>query len=241
MPEASFQVHAAALRALGLDHALVVQPAPYADDPAALLDAIARSEGRLRGVAVADAGTDARKLAAWAHGGVVALRFVEMQAPDGSRYPGSVGFDALVQLAPAMRQAGLHAQLWASADELVRSLPKLLDLGLPLVLDHMAMVDIGLGVAHASFQGLLDLLAEPTIWVKLTIARLAAGGAAARPFHEALLQAAPDRCLWGSDWPYVRLNPAPDAAVALDLFQAWTPGELIHPVLVDNPRRLLGG
>ncbi|MBN8939857.1 MAG: amidohydrolase family protein [Rhizobiales bacterium] len=244
LPEAGPSVHAAMRAGLGVARGVLVQPAPYANDPSALLDAIAGSAGALRGVAVADADIAEDKLAAWHAGGIRGLRFVEMRAPGGSRYPGSVGFDALIRLAPRLRAHGLHAELWATADDLAAHLPALLATGLPLVLDHMASPDIARGVDDRTFQTILGLLRHGNLWVKLPVCRVskaAPGHADARPFHEAYLAAAPDRLLWGSDWPYVRMAPAPDAGRMLDLFFEWTPDEAARRrILVDNPARLYG-
>jgi 2-pyrone-4,6-dicarboxylate lactonase len=63
----------------------------------------------------------------------------------------------------------------------------------------------------------------------------------ARAFHDALIAAAPERVVWGSDWPYVRMNPAPDAGQMLDLLHQWVPDPAQRArILVDNPARLYG-
>lgn len=244
LPEAGPPVHAAMRAGLGVARGVLVQPAPYADDPSALLDAIAGSAGALRGIAVAGPDISDDRLAAWRRGGIRGLRFVDMRAPGGGRYPGSVGFDALIRLAPRLRALGMHAELWATVADLAAHLPNLLGTGLPLVLDHMGSPDAARGSADPAFQEILGLLRHDTLWVKLPVCRVskaAPGYADARPFHEAYLAAAPDRLLWGSDWPYVRMVPAPDAGRMLDLFFEWTPDEAAQRrILVDNPARLYG-
>jgi predicted TIM-barrel fold metal-dependent hydrolase len=244
LPAALPAVHAAMRAGVGVRYGLLVQPAPYGDDPAAMLAAIAASDGALRGVAVAHPDVADETLAAWKARGIVGLRFMEMRAPNGGRYPGSIGFDALRALAPRMREHGLHAQLWASAEQYAEALPDLRKLGLPLVLDHMGSPEISRGVADPAFTSLLGQLRSGDIWVKLTLCRFFDAGpdfAALRPFHDALVQAAPDRLLWGSDWPYVRLDPAPDAGAMLDLFADWTDdADLRLRILARNPARLYG-
>jgi len=244
LPEATPDVHAKIRTKLGFARGVLTQAAPYGFDPSALLNAIAGSAGALKAVAAADSTVSDTTLAAWKRDGIVGLRFVEARAPGGVRYPGSVGFDQFVVLAPRMREHGLHAQLWAGTDEYREWLPRLLLLGVPLVLDHMGKPDPARGVADPGFQLLLAALREARVWVKLSICRVSSAApdyADVRPLHDALVEANPDRLLWGSDWPYVRLTPAPDAGHLLDVFDAWTGDAALRTrILVDNPARLYG-
>lgn len=209
-----------------------------------MLAAISASGGALRGVAVASPHIADGQLARWAESGIVGLRFVEMRAPGGGRYPGSLGFDALHALAPRLAEHGLHAQLWATIDQYAEALPELTRLGVPLVLDHLASPAIMRGVGDPAFRSVLDRLGSEDLWVKLTLCRCFDAGPAytgARPFHDALIASASDRLVWGSDWPFVRLDPAPDAGAMVDLFDAWTDdAALREAVLVKNPARLYG-
>jgi len=243
LPDATPQVAAALRQTLRLTRGVLVQPAPYGSHPDAMLSAIADAPDTLRGIAVAYPGVDSGTLAAWRAAGIVGLRFVEMRAPDGSRYPGSVGFDAIGVLAPRMRAVGLHAQLWGRADVLAEWLPHLLRSNVPLVLDHMACPDPQLGPNAAAFKSIRARLADSAVWAKLTVCRVSQqpGHDDARAFHDALIAAAPERVVWGSDWPYVRMNPAPDAGQMLDLLRSWVPDPAQRTrILVDNPARLYG-
>ena len=100
--------------------------------------------------------------------------------------------------------------------------PHLLRSNVPLVLDHMACPDPLRGPDAAAFKSMLARLADSDVWAKLTICRVSQRARAmtmrAR-FHDALIAAAPERVVWGSDWPYVRMNPAPDAGQMLDLLR----------------------
>ena len=244
LPEATPQAHARFRADLGVRYGVLTQPAPYGEDPSAMLAAIAASDGALRGVAVASPAIADDELAHWAASGIAGLRFVEMRAPGGGRYPGSLGFDALTAIAPRMAEHGLHAQLWASVDQYAQALPELTRLGVPLVLDHLASPAIARGVDDPAFRAVADRLGSEDLWVKLTLCRCFEAGpgyAGARPFHDALIAAGSDRLLWGSDWPYVRLEPAPDAGAMIDLFDAWTAdASLREAILVSNPARLYG-
>jgi 2-pyrone-4,6-dicarboxylate lactonase len=224
LPEATPQVAAALRRTLCLTRGVLVQPAPYGNNPEAMLSAIADAPDVLRGIAVADPGIDTGTLERW-------------------RAAGSVGFDAIAVLAPRMRLVGLHAQLWARANELAGWLPHLLRANVPLVLDHMACPDPLHRSDAAAFNSILARLADSEVWAKLTICRVSeqAGHDDARAFHDALIAAAPERVVWGSDWPYVRMNPAPDAGQMLDLLHRWVPDPAQRTrILVDNPARLYG-
>lgn len=244
LPDAPPSIHAAARAAMGISRGVLVQPAPYGMEASAMLHAVSQSNGALKAIAIADETVSGETLADWAARGVKGLRFVEMRAPTGHRYPGSVGFDALARLAPRMREHGLHAQLWASAATYAEHLPELSKLGLPLVLDHLASPDVPAGPHAPSFQAVLNALRNGSIWVKLTLCRVARdapGYRDARPFHDACIAANPEHLLWGSDWPYVRLQPAPDAGAMLDLFADWTADSaLIQRILVENPQALYG-
>jgi predicted TIM-barrel fold metal-dependent hydrolase len=241
LPLASLDVHAAMRATLGLRRAVLVQAAPYGRDPACMLDALVRAGGTLRGVMAADESVTDAELEAWHAAGVRALRFVEMRAPNGGgRYPGSIGVESLRALAPRLRALGWQAHLWAGASQCAELLPELLSLGIPIVLDHLAMAPT---VDDPGFRAVLDRMADGQLWVKATLCRLprGAGWETLRPLQEALVAANPDRILWGSDWPYVRMEPAPDAGVLIDLFLGWLgDAALARRILVDNPADLFG-
>ncbi len=240
LPEAALDVHAAMRARLGTPRAVLVQPAPYGRDPACLLDALRRDKA-LRGVMIADETVTDATLAEWHAAGVRALRFVEMRAPGGTgRYPGAIGVEALHKLAPRLRELGWQAHFWATATQLAELMPSLVPLGLPLVVDHAAMPD---GPDDPGFPALLRYLREGHVWVKITLCRIQRGQAleALRPVQDVLVAANPDRLLWGSDWPYVRMAPPPDAGAMMDAFLGWLGDDaLAHRILVDNPAGLFG-
>lgn len=244
-PLAPRALHRRMLDTLGATRGVLVQPAPYGADAAALLDALEAGNGSLRGVAAADAATPVEQLQALYDGGVRALRFVEMRTPTGAPFAGSVGVDQLLQMAPTMRRIGLHAQLWAPIDDYPHLLPRIRATGIDVVLDHMACVKPERGVEDPAFQHVLQALRDGSVWVKLTLCRVSTQApdySDARPFHDALVAANPARLLWGSDWPFVRMGEnSPDAGALLDLFHAWVPHvPTRQQILVDNPAALFG-
>ena len=242
-PLAPAALHRQMLATIGAERGVLVQPAPYGLDASALLAAIAGSGGRLRGIAVADEHTSEADLQVLHDGGVRGLRFVEVRAPDGTPYAGSVGVDQLLAMAPAMRKIGLHAQLWAPIDSYAELLPKLRTAGVDVVLDHMACIKTERGVDDPAFQAVLTAVRDGGVWVKLTLCRVSTQApdyADARPFHDALVAAAPTQLLWGSDWPYVRMGDnSPDVGVLLDQFYDWVPDAATRAqILVANPAAL---
>lgn len=244
-PLAPAPLHLAMLDILGAARGVLVQPAPYGNDAKPMLDAIAASHGRLRGIGVAGSDATPEHLRQLHEGGIRGLRFVEVRDPQGQPYLGSVGVDQLLAMAPLMKSTGLHAQLWAPLDDYARLLPPLLATGLPLVLDHMACLKTERGVDDPAFQSVLRALEAGDIWIKLSLCRvskMAPAYADLKPFHEALVAANPQRLLWGSDWPFVRMGAqSPDAGQLLDLFAEWVPDAAIrHAILVDNPAALYG-
>jgi len=242
-PPALVEAYLAMLDAVGAARGVLVQPAPYRDDNSAMLDALRRFPQRLRGIALVSPAASDNMLAALVAGGVRGLRFSHF--PATGAHAGTIGLDGLVALAPRMREHGLHAQLWLPADEFVAHASRLLALGLPLVLDHMVRPNIAGDTRGVVFQRLLGLLRDNELWVKLVPHRVSSQFPDYQellPFHAAYLQARPDRLLWGTDWPFVRMGAAtPDAGHLADLFGSWTAEPALRrQILVDNPARLYG-
>ncbi|WP_298163221.1 amidohydrolase family protein [Brevundimonas sp.] len=244
-PLAPISAHQTYWAQSGLDRALLVQPAHYGFDHSALVDALATCPNT-RGVALADGSVSPAVLEALAKAGVVALRFSDFPAPGGGVRPGSVGISHLEALAPIMRELGLHAQVWAPAETIVERLPWLRALGMPIVLDHMGMPDLSRGPDDPLFRQIVEAAADGAVWVKLSVCRVSQQGPAfddAGPFHRVLVSAAPDRVLWASDWPFIRMdNGGPDVGLLLDRFTAWLDGdmELRRRILVANAEALFG-
>ncbi len=240
-PEATTGGYLALLARLGLSHGVLVHPSAYGGDHSLLLHAL-DSHPDLRGVVVmrADGATDLRALR---DRGVRAARFSHRSGA-GSNFAGSASFDDLRQLAAALADAGLHAELWTDCAALPAIAAELERLPVPVVIDHMGGFDVAAGIDEPGFRCLRSLLERGRVHVKLCAYRNLLGTAdaeAGRPFHAALLQADPDRLVWGSDWPHLRVDPAPDAAQLLQRFRDWTGDDaLVRRILVDNPARLYG-
>lgn len=240
-PEATLDMHTAMLERLGLSHGVLVHPSAYGEDHSALLDALAERP-HLRGIVVAtkDTHLDLKKLRAK---GVRAARFSH-RAGAAANFAGSASFDDLVALAPRLADAGLHAELWTDCKALPDIAATLRALPFPVVIDHMGMFEVNAGLNDPGFRCLLSLVSEGKAWVKLCVYRNLTGVAdfeSGRQFHDALVSANPDRLIWGTDWPHLRVTPEPDAADLLATFIRWNKSEaLTRKLLVENPQRLYG-
>ncbi len=238
-PEATEAAYLALLHRLGLDHGVLVHPSAYGDDFRLLFHALA-AHPQLRGVVVLRQNT-ALDLAGLRARGVRALRFSHRSAA-GANFAGSASLSDLLALAPRLADAGLHAELWTDHLALPEIAATLRALPVPVVIDHMGGFDVNAGVDEPGFRALLSLVDRGQAWVKLCAYRnlLAVPDfEQGRPFHQALLQANPQRMLWGSDWPHLRVAPEPDAADLLATFKHWTGSEaLVQQVLQTNPTAL---
>ena len=241
-PEAPASAYLVHLQGLGLAHGVLVHPSAYGTDRVLLFDTLA-AHPHLRGVLVARAG-DPLDWSGLRGRGVRALRF-SARSGAGTNFAGSASFEDLLTLAPQLADAGLHAELWTDCKTLEALAPQILQLPVPVVIDHMGGFDVQAGTRDAGFVALLHLLASGRVWIKLCVYRnlLALPNPSdlepGRAFHEAMLATNPQRLVWGSDWPHLRVTPAPDALDLLETLRGWTTDTgLQRKLLVENPARL---
>ena len=245
-PDAPLAAYLAMLDRIGFDRGVLVQGSAHGRDNTAMLDALDRQSDRLRGVAVADAEIAPETLRQWHESGVRGLRFNHFFRDGQLHYRGGVPLAEAKTLAPAMADLGWHLQLWIDVKDLPETIPALKSIGLPVVIDHMGRTDASAGTATEGFQSLLRAVGEGWCWTKLSgahrLSRNAPDYPDARPFHESLVQANPERLVWGGDWPHPRVEgEMPDAGHLFELFQAWTPDKATQrQILVENPAKLYG-
>ena len=244
-PEADYRTMMAAA---GFDRGVLVHASANGFDNSAVLDAVAHGDGGLKAIAVVAEDVSDAELARLHAAGVRGLRFTETGETLGGAKPvGVLGLSSLRVMAPRLKALGWCAQIWAGCEYLVESQPWLATCGIPLVVDHMGHFDVTKGVGDATFQGFLAAVRGGSTWVKLTAPRVSKlrwdDCADVRPFHEALLEAGPDRMVWGSDWPFIGMdNNLPDMGGLIDLFDRWTPDPALRQkVFVTNPQVLFGG
>lgn len=239
-PEASIAQYLEMLDTIGLRRTVIVQPSIYGTENTVTLDAVeAIGLDRARAVVVVDDSFDAAQLEAMAERGACGVRF---NAVSGNGTP----LDQLERLAEHLAPLGWHLQLYTHAEHLPALEPVLARLPIPVVIDHMGGVQAREGgLDSPAFYALLRLL-ERGAWAKLCGYRSSAGHpyADVAPMARAMIAAAPDRCVWGTDWPHPSLHgpeEVPDDGYLLDLLGQWAPDlAQRQAILVDNPARLYG-
>ena len=224
---------------LGVHRAVIVQTTVYKADNRAMLDGIVRSNGRWRGVALIDESFDDAAFRALHEGGVRGVRFGFV------KHLGGVPDLALVRRTAArIAPMGWHLLLHLDAGNIPEFLDFFGEFSLPVVVDHMGRVPVRDGLDQTPFRLLLELLRRPNWWVKVSGAeRISETGppfADAVPFAQRLIAAAPDRVLWGTDWPHPNVRWEPDEADLVDLLPRFADAAALQQVLVDNPARLYG-
>ena len=224
---------------LGVDRAVIVQTTVYKADNRAMLDGIARSNGRWRGVALIDENFDDAAFRALHEGGVRGVRFGFV------KHLGGVPDLALVRRTAArIAPMGWHLVLHLDAGNIPDFLEFFGEFSLPVVVDHMGRVPVRDGLDQTPFRLLLELLKRPNWWVKVSGAeRISETGPPftdAIPFAQRLIAAAPDRVLWGTDWPHPNVRWEPDEADLVDLLPHFADAAALQRLLVDNPARLYG-
>jgi predicted TIM-barrel fold metal-dependent hydrolase len=204
------------------------------------LDAIARSGGRYRGTAIIDPGFSDKQFQRMHDGGIRGVRFNFVKHLGGR--PDMGFFRKTVE---RLRAMGWHLILHLDAEDLVELESTFRKLPVAFVIDHMGRVKAADGLEQAPFKTLLGFLKNENAWVKICGAeRVSSKGPPftdAVPFARALIEAAPERVLWGTDWPHPNVKWMPDDAALVDLFALMAPEPALQQrILVDNPARLYG-
>lgn len=231
------------LATLGIARAVLVQPSVYATDNTVMLQALRESGAAFRGVAVVDWMIGDAALESMHAAGVRGVRVNIVDVKEGK---GALPLDLLRGLARRIAPFGWHMEFLIHVDEFAGLDRDLADFPVDVVFGHLGYMRTGKGLAAPGFQALLRLLEAGRSWVKLTgpyrISTAALPYADVTPFARALLQAAPGRVVWGSDWPHVMLKGVmPNDGDLADLLGTWIPDEdQRRMVLVDNPARLYG-
>jgi len=224
---------------LGLSRAVFVQASCHGTDNAAMVDALRRGNGRYAGVAMIDQSFNDADIAALHAAGVRATRFNFVK-----HLGGAPDLDVFWRLVKRVQPYGWHIVLHFDAKDLPEYADLLDQMPCPFVIDHMARVPTADGIEQQPFQTLLDLMQDERAWVKISGAeRLTADGRPPYddvvPFARALVDAAPGRVLWGTDWPHPNVRHTPDDGDLVDLLVDLIPDDATRRrVLVDNPAML---
>jgi len=228
---------------LGTSRAIVVQPAAYGFDNAVTVDAVAQlGLAHARAVAVIHPSITDAELRELDRVGVRGVRFTLHDPATAVTAP-----EMIEPIAARIAEIGWHAQLHLRGDQLVAMADTVARLPCTLVIDHMGRMPQPGGVQHPAFAIVLRLLDSGRAWVKLSGPYLDTrkgppAYADVAPVARALIQHAPERCVWGSDWPHPTERDAkPDDAAMLDLLSEWAANDATRGrILVENPARLYG-
>lgn len=253
--EAPLEAHERMKRRVGLERTVLVQASGHGTDNRAMLSALERLGGRGRGVAVVSVDISRDQLSLMQRAGVrgVRLNLVTL----ASRHSGAPAA-LLASYAELVRPLGWHLQLFASPQALLGLASAIERCPVPVVIDHMGLPDAAAGVGQPGFQAVLRLVRMPHVWVKLAgadrVTRTTGKLRDAIPFMRALAAAAPERLVWGSDWPNigfhsgtqvhddaVLLHRELDAGELLDILaEAIRDRATRDAILAGNPEALYG-
>ncbi len=228
---------------LGLERAVVVSAGGYGTDARHLKWALAVNRERLRGIILARADLGAGEAEELAALGVRGVRM--FGAPPGNEWDHLPRIDA--RLARMAAEIGWHVQYHSiTRDDIEHAAAPLLALRCPVVLDHFGMFDPRLGLGQPGFAAILRMLDSGRVWVKLSGPMRAAREEefpypSMTRFAHVLVAQAPERMLWGSDWPHVQMNGRlmPNDGDLLGLLAEWVPDEAARArILAENPLAL---
>ncbi|MEO8057914.1 MAG: amidohydrolase family protein [Burkholderiales bacterium] len=216
--DAPMEQYLAQLDANGLSHGVVIPISILGTNNDYTLECVARSKGRLRGVAVVDPEADIGKLDGLARGGIVGIRLnlIGKPVPDFNK-------GAWRELIVACNRLKWHVEVYDDARRLPESLAPLVAAGASVVVDHFGKPDPKLGVADPGFKYLLGLGNTRQVWVKLS-APYRSSTETAQAAAPLLLRAfGTDRLMWGSDWPHTGFEGKQHYADLLANLQVWVP------------------
>ena len=245
-PDSTVADYRELLTALGVERAVLVQPSVYGEDNAAMLAALKAIGPGVRAVAVTDPGIDAAAIEELHRAGVRGLRFNVVDRREGRNV---LPVTVLRALGRRIAPFGWHIELLVNVDEAPDFAKAVADIPVPVVLGHLGYPKAGAAgwPGMRAFGDLLRLLDGGRCWIKLTGPyRISAApdvpyadvDAAARK----LVAAAPERLIWGTDWPHAmkKKRMANDGELA-DLLERWVPDARTRArILVDNPAALYG-
>jgi len=211
---------------LRVDRAVIVQASCHGTDNTAMLDAIEFTDEQFEHLH---------------EGGIRGVRFNFVK-----HLGGAPDLQVMRRVVERVKPLGWHLVIHVDADDLVTYEDLFAGFDLPKVIDHMGRVPTSGGIRQRPFQILLEFMQREDFWVKVCGSeRISQAGPPfydAVPYALALIETAPDRILWGTDWPHPNIKKfMPNDGDLVDLVPLFARDETLqHKVLVDNPARLYG-
>jgi predicted TIM-barrel fold metal-dependent hydrolase len=240
-PVADVPAYQAMARTVGIGRMVIVQPSTFGTDNSCTLDAVELlGHEKSRAVVVIDDSFDHDALEQMDAKGARGVRF---NAVSGNGTP----LDQLENLAARVAELGWHIQFYTHGEQIAELAPLIKKLPVTVVLDHMAGVTSDRGTGSPEFRAAAGLMQSGQAYVKISGYRSSVQGFPyddVAPLARGFIEANPDRCVWGSDWPHPSLfgeTHMPDDGQLFDMLGAWAPSDqLRRKILVDNPARLYG-
>jgi predicted TIM-barrel fold metal-dependent hydrolase len=234
---------------IGIERAVVVQPSVHGLDNTATLDAIKNSAGKFRGVGRIDDQTSKSELQRLHDNGIRGVRFNLLDRPRGN-----VKLDVLDRCVENIVHLGWSVDLHIDMVNLLAQEKRIRNMPVPVVIDHIARVKPAEGLGQAGFQLLLDLMKLKHVWTKVSgadkicetmvHAYFGLPFVEVIPYAQAIIAAASDRVIWGTDWPHSNNfapGHTPNDGDLVDLLAAFAPDDATKKsILVDNPAVLYG-
>jgi predicted TIM-barrel fold metal-dependent hydrolase len=226
---------------IGTTRNVVVQPSTYGTDNSCTLDGMAQLGPASRGVAVVDTSVTDAELKRLNGLGIRGIRFNLVQA-------GATTVDMLEPLSKRVADLGWHVQIHQTGDGIVKMEDVLQKVAAPIVFDHMGRIPKDVGVDHPAYSVISRLIDKGRTWVKISGAYMDTKVgpptfADSTKLAQAFVKLAPQRMVWGSDWPHPteKADDKPNDATLVDLLTEWAPDEATRRrILVENPAELYG-
>ena len=242
-PDALLPAYEQLLKTLGVERMVLVQPSIYGVDNSVMLAAMRETSMETRGVAVVPMDIADLELEELNAAGIRGVRFnlVDVKKPGAG-----VPLDKIASFAERIKALGWHVEFLIHVDDYPHLNVMFKDFPTEIVIGHYGYFRPNCPLEHAGFQGLLELAESGKCWVKLSGAyRVSAEELPygdVDEFGQALVNRAPHRLLWGTDWPHVMMKKImPDDGPLADVLARYVTGEkLRQQVLVDNPAELYG-
>ncbi len=243
-PVASLDAFLKLHETLGISRGVLTQPSVYATDNTAIVNAVATMPERFRAVAALGSDASDEELLRLNESGVKGVR-VNLVDKGGMPF---AGLDDVIRFASRIADFGWHLELLLHAQDFPTLRQDFAALPVDMVIGHLGYMTTSYGLDNPGFQEMLAAAREGRCWVKLTGSyRITTCKSTPYPdvipFARALIDAAPERMLWGSDWPHPTFYGAmPNDGYLLDQLVDWTDNDaaLIKQILVDNPASLYG-
>jgi len=236
--KANLDTYLAMAGTLGLERMVIVNPTPYGTDHQCTIDSLEiLGHRRAKAVAVVNETFTPAMLRDLDQKGFCAARVNSVNS-------NSTPVEKLRSIVKLVEPLGWHLEVYVEGQQLPDLADTLSSLPMPVVIDHMGRVPSDRGIESLEFRTLLRLVESGKCWVKLCGYRSSTQGP---PYSDMLqparkiIETAPERCVWGTDWPHPRCygRLLPDDGKLLDLLSEWAPEERqFHRILVENPARL---